>query len=182
MTTGSLECKIRTQYKIIFNLVKVKLHQLLLHVSKLKKICQLMPLSVVSTYSTDSLCTHQRYSLTQTSVEQKNADQQRPSDLHIRQTTENMGPCGLDFIWQINTYRSNENPQWLVHFLSECLLRKCLEAYYYYGEEICSQKIAISMMILRTDIKVHIITGHQRMPHLIVNPLFTIARIAQNNR
>ena len=48
--------------------------------------------SAVSTYSTDSLCTHQRYSLTETSVELKNVDQQRPSDLHIRQTTENMGP------------------------------------------------------------------------------------------
>ena len=62
-----------------------------------------------------------------------------------------MGPCGLDFIWQINIYRSNEKPQWLVHFLSECLLRKCLEAYYYYGEEICSQKMTISTIALMTN-------------------------------
>ena len=103
-----------------------------------------MPLSAVSTYSTDSLCTHQRYSLTKTSVELKNVDQQRPSDLHIRQTTENMGPCGLNFIWQINTYRSNEKTQWLVHFLSECLLRK-------YGKEICSQKMTMSKIALMTN-------------------------------
>ena len=100
----------------------------------------------------DSIDKDKKYTLNAFLVELKNVDQQRPSDLHIRQTTENMGPCGLDFIWQINTYRSNEKTQWLVHFYQNVYFASVWKpTSYYYGEEICSQKMTISTIALMTN-------------------------------